>query len=193
MGSLRHFDLHQYIEKYNIKYLVETGTYRGDSIAYALEFKFKHIYTIELDKEFYEYSNKRFQNNQNVTVLNNTSEKGLIEIFTKNDVGNSLFWLDAHLPNFHNRHEFNYSKDKKNLIPLENELTVITLHKNISNDIFIMDDLRIYETGNFSSGNWGDVINAGEGGIDFVHNLLGNTHEIQKLYDNEGYIICTPK
>ena len=77
---------------------------------------------------------------------------------------------------------------------MEEEIILIKNKKDIKNDVFIIDDLRIYEKGNFEGGNWLDVINTNiYTGIDFIHNLLGKTHDIMKDYRNEGYIICTPK
>ncbi len=194
MGSLRHFNLKPFIQKYDINYMIETGTFQGDAVAYALEFNFKNIYTIELIKEYYEYCCKRFEGNKNVVLLNNNSKDGLLEIFKKYDVGNCIYWLDAHLPNLYNKsYSGNYLNEKEILIPLEEELKIIVSNKNISNDVFIIDDLRIYENGNFQAGNWSDAINAGVGGINFIYEILGKTHTIEKLYDDHGYILCIPK
>ncbi len=194
MGELKHFNLNDYIQKYNIEYLIETGTYHGDAVEYALKFKFKKIYSVELLKENYEFSVNRFKNNEKIVLFNNTSRNGLLEILIKYEIGNCIYWLDAHLPNFYNKFfGKNYKEEKDILIPLEEELKVIVANKDVSKDVFIMDDLRIYETGKFQAGNWNDAINAGVGGIDFIYNLLGKTHDIQKIYDDHGYILCTPK
>ena len=48
MGTLRHFNLQQLIQDFNCKFLVETGTYKGDSVDYAMQFGFDKIYSIEL-------------------------------------------------------------------------------------------------------------------------------------------------
>jgi hypothetical protein len=194
MGDLSHFNLNNYVLRYGLKYMIETGTYKGDAVAYGLNFGFEKIYSIELLKEFYDNCYKRFENNEKVYIYNGTSENGLIEILQNNVVTECLFWLDAHLPNsYTSGYGSDYVKDKNILIPLENELKIIVENKNVSNDVFIIDDLRIYETGNFQKGSWSVVIDAGIGGIDFIYQLLGNTHDIQRLYDDEGYIICTPK
>jgi hypothetical protein len=60
------------------------------------------------------------------------------------------------------------------------------------NDYFIMDDLRIYEDGNFESGSWSDRQRIGGDGINFIYDLLSKTHFIERDYRNEGYIICKP-
>lgn len=151
-----------------------------------------YIYSIELIEEYYNYCSEKFKNNKNVFLFNNTSSNGLQEIFSKYSVGHCLFWLDAHLPNYYKNNFSNeYEKNKKLLIPLEDEIRIIVEKKNVTNDVFIIDDLRIYERGNFQCGNWNEAIIAG--GIDFIFNMLENTHNIQRLYDDQGYVLCTPK
>lgn len=194
MGSLTKFKLGEYITKHDSKILIETGTYLGDSIHYGLKFDFSKIYSVELLEKNYSHAKKRFENDSKVSIINNNSIDGLIEILDGKNIGNTIFWLDAHLPNFYDKtYGDDYKKDKDILIPLEEEIKVIVKYKDISNDVFIIDDLRIYEPGSFSNGSWGDVINAGVGGIQFINILLGETHNIEKLYSDEGYIICTPK
>lgn len=194
MGSLRHFDLKYYIEKYNIEFLIETGTYKGDAVAYALQFNLKNIHSVELIENFFHESNNRFKNNNRVTIINNSSKNGLIEIFSKYSIGKCIFWLDAHLLNlYQNKYSSDYKNKKELLIPLEEELKVIVQNKEFSNDVFIIDDLRIYERGNFRNGEWLKVIESGHGGIEFIFNLLEKTHTIQRIYDDEGYILCLPK
>jgi len=194
MGNLNHFNLISYIEKYNIKFLIETGTWHGAAVDYGLTFNFEKIFSIELLKEYYDGCVKKFKNNASVILLNEASPTGLKKILNENVVGNTIFWLDAHLPNFYDISiSSDYTKDKELLIPLEEELKIIIDNKNTLNDVFIIDDLRIYETGNFQKGEWSKVIDSGQGGIDFIFDLLGETHDIQRIYDDEGYILCTPK
>lgn len=80
--------------------------------------------------------------------------------------------------------------------PLEEELSIIANNKDISNDVFIIDDLRIYEEGPFRGGNFPLVARPDNWeftGIDFVYDILIETHNVKKNYNNEGYIICEPK
>jgi len=192
MGELKYFNLNNYIEKYNIEYVIETGTYRGNAIEYAIKCGVKYIYSIELIEEYYNYCCEKFKNNKNVFLFNNTSSNGLQEIFNKYNVGHCLFWLDAHLPNYYkNSFSGEYEKNKKLLILLEDEIRIIVENKNVTNDVFIIDDLRIYERGNFQSGNWNEAIITG--GINFIFKMLENTHNIQRLYNDQGYVLCTPK
>jgi len=195
MGDLRHFNLNDIITEYNSKYFVETGTYMGYGVEYAAKYKFKEIYSIELMKDFYDTCCDKFKLDSRIKLYNGTSVEKLSEILQDNNLGATIFWLDAHLPKSHfgSGKQSNYKKDKDILIPLEEEIKIIVNGKDVSKDVFIIEDLRIYEEGNYASGNWLDAMNEGFVGIDFVYKLLGETHDIQKSYDNEGYIYCTPK
>lgn len=62
------------------------------------------------------------------------------------------------------------------------------------NDVIIVDDLRIYETGPFKGGNMPDnIIPPAKRNIDFVYELFSKSHDIIKLYDDHGYIVIVPK
>jgi len=194
MGQINNFNLQDYINKYSSKYFIETGTYKGHGLLYAKSYSFEKIFSIEIIKEFHDINTLNFKDDKNITLINDNSIEGLKKLLTNQNIGNTIFWLDAHLPSFYsNEYNTDYVNNKDTLIPLEEELIVIKSCKDISNDVFIIDDLRIYEKGNFKNGEWLDVINSGFEGIDFIYNILSETHNITKLYYDEGYIICIPK
>lgn len=106
-----------------------------------------------------------------------------------------MFFLDAHFPgaDFHLASYFD-EKDENIRIPLKRELqTIVKYKKGFENDVFVIDDLRIYEDGPFEGGNWPLRAALGSDGIDFVFDLLNNTHNISKNYKSQGYIIALPK
>ena len=196
MGTLKIFDLEKYINPTVENIFVETGTYRGDSLQFATNYKFDKLYSIELIKEFYDDCKNKFASNEKVNLINADSIKGLDIVLGELDNSQSVvFWLDAHLPHFYKSgFDTNYKSNKKILIPLEEELITIKNKRDVSNDVLIIDDLRIYEVGEFESGNWMDVINHDMyNGIEFIFELLSNTHNITKIYNHEGYILCEPK
>ncbi len=83
-----------YRDKYNIKTLVETGTYYGDMI-WAQRHNFDEIYSIELSKEFAEAAKKRFRKNPHIKIIQ--GDIGKIMSTLINDIqGQVLFWLDGH-------------------------------------------------------------------------------------------------
>ncbi len=194
MGTLTKFELNEYIKKYELTDFIETGTYLGDGLNYAKNFKFKNLYSIELIEQYYNHCYTKFKEYNNIKLYNGKSTDMLSLIFTENRVGNTLFWLDAHLPHFYDsKYNTNYSENKNVLIPLEEEINIICNSKNTISDVIIIDDLRLYEIGNFESGNWLDVINCGYNNIDFIFKNLDKTHNIKRMYENEGYLICLPK
>ncbi len=78
-------------------------------------------------------------------------------------------------------------------LPLERELVIIKEGRDTSRDCFLIDDLRIYEDGPFTSGNWKDRKTMGGDGIDFIYRLFQETHTIVRDYAHEGYIVVRPK
>lgn len=193
MGTLTSFSLSSYIESYGIETFIETGTYKGDGLEYASRFGFKNLYSIELMDKFYLGSKDRFSGDSRISIIKGTSVEGLNEILRGME-SKCLFWLDAHLPNFYDPSYGNdYLGQKELLIPLEDELIIIKNSKDISGDVFIIDDIRIYEDDNYQSGNWNDSSETKSRGIDFIRDILSETHDFQKELRDEGYLVCTPK
>jgi len=105
-----------------------------------------------------------------------------------------VYWLDAHFPGADfGLSSYDGTADRNLRIPLESELRKICQLRDVKNDIFIIDDLRIYEDGPFQNGNWPERLKLGGSGIGFVYELLDKTHHIQRDYRDEGYIVCLPR
>ncbi|HEX8357249.1 MAG TPA: hypothetical protein VF610_07565 [Segetibacter sp.] len=194
MGSLRRFDLNKIIDRHNISYLFETGTWKGDGIAYANKFPFKKIFSTEIMPSIAEAAKKRFSNNQRVEIMEGNSidilEKKLPEID-----GNCLFWLDAHFPGAEEKiKDYNEFEEEDVKLPLKKEIELIkSLRKNY-NDLILVDDLRIYEDGPYQSGNTPENIYPPSiRNIDFVYKEFEETHSIKRSYNNEGYLLIIPK
>jgi hypothetical protein len=194
MGSIRRFDIASCIKKYQLPYFVETGTWRGDSLAYAAKFSFKKLYSIEIVPEIAEQARKRFQNDRRIKILTGSSHLLFPDILKEID-GNALFWLDAHFPGAEEGIKgYNDHNSSVERLPLEYEIEIIRNTRKNNNDLIIIDDLRIYEDGPFESGSIPDNINAQTGkNLDFIESVFGNTHNILRLYSNEGYVIIEPK
>ena len=119
-------------------------------------------------------------------VGNADSAAGLAKLLPWIEEGPALFWLDAHLPQ-----RYAGSPDVATF-PLEAELRLICGQRDTSGDVFLMDDLRIYEDGPFRAGPYTLDIPRPAGGAGFVTELLGATHEVTKSYLDEGYIVALP-
>ena len=73
---------------------VETGTYLGDTAAWATLF-FDQVFSIELSEDHYARASDRFANQKRIVLRQGRSELVLNEIVA--DLRSSaIFWLDAH-------------------------------------------------------------------------------------------------
>lgn len=186
------FNLTELVSEFSLDNFVETGTGRGDSVDYVLN-TFKNIKSIEIHPEIVRTARNRFNGNNNVTIIEGHSTDKLKELVPSLK-GNTLFWLDAHFPGA----DFGYAKyedekDENKRIPLKGEIGVICEGKDFSKDVFIIDDLRVYEDGPFESGNWPKRVELGSDNIDFIYELLDKTHEIVKDFRYQGFLIIKPK
>jgi len=86
--------LRGYIEKYDLKIMVETGTYFGDMIE-AQRKSLSKVYSIELSEYLASEAQRRFKSSRNVTILQGDSGRE-IEKVIKDITLPTLFWLDGH-------------------------------------------------------------------------------------------------
>jgi hypothetical protein len=88
-------------------------------------------------------------------------------------------------------------------LPLQKELDLIFQKRTSFKDVILMDDLWVYEDGPYETGLFNNHMKRmgwnitrqeiWQGGIDFIYELFGNTHQIVKDYRHQGYIILYPK
>jgi hypothetical protein len=191
VGTLRRFDLNQF----DADCFVETGTFLGNSLAYAQSFPYQSLHSVELLQEFVDKCTNIFATDERVKLWCGNSTDLLPGILQQiAPCAKTLFWLDAHLPSNAN----NIRQTDEVEFPLEAELRIIKTLRDTKNDVFLIDDLRIYEKGPFTGGNWpkyhlfADVEQV-KNGIKFIETLFAETHTITKIYDHEGYIILRPR
>jgi hypothetical protein len=194
MGSIMRHDVDKYIKNYGLNLFVETGTGLGNSFQFAQKFNFKKLFTIEMVQELYLLSSSNYKKD-NSFFIHAESKDGLRNVVSQIDTSDKiLFWLDAHFPGadfgLSNYHDI---VDTKLRIPLQEELKTIVEKRDCSKDVFIIDDLRIYEDGPFEDGVWVERELLGGEGIDFIFELFSTTHQIYRDYRDQGYIIVTPK
>lgn len=193
MGNIRKFDLRAIIKGYKVKHFVETGTFRGDGVAFAVNFPFRTIWSVEIIPELAEECSKRFEENPRVTIVCGESVSAL-SAYLPTLRGPAIFWLDAHFPGA-DAGLSSYESGNENLrLPLSLELQAIAKARNCANDVFIIDDLRIYEEGDFENGEVPrDAVPSGARSIAFVESLFEKTHKIIRSYRDEGYLIVLPR
>jgi len=123
-----------YAETYRPNILIETGTFRGEMVD-ACSTVFNRIYSIELSKELFLETSKRFSNQKHVSILQGDSVEILPEILRTIDEP-CLFWLDGHYSG-----GFTAKGDKET--PIVQEVMSILNH-HIDRHIILIDDARCF-------------------------------------------------
>ena len=139
-----HYVKQQAIEEYQsatgFSILVETGTFKGDMV-FAQKDRFEHIYSIELSQKLYEDAQKRFQQNENVSILLGDSGK-VLQVLIKEIKKPAIFWLDGHYS------AGETAKGEKEC-PIYEELSAIFSTPNPGH-IILIDDARCFNgTGDY--------------------------------------------
>ena len=194
MGKLDRFDLNRIIKDFDTAYFVETGTCLGDGVSYASLFPFKKIYSLEIMADLAIKARNRFELKSNISIVQSDSVSGLRQILP-GIKRNIVFWLDAHFPGADaGLNSYTITNSETLRLPLQQEIeTICSLRKGF-NDVFLMDDLRIYEDGNYQNGNVPpDARPSNERDINFVTENFSKTHFIFRCYNDEGYILLFPK
>lgn len=192
MGTISYHNIGELLTNYDLKNYVETGTGVGECMSHALKFNFSQLHSIEIFEDLYNQAVEKFQPFTNCKIHLGNSFSVLPNILPTLE-GSTLFFLDAHFPGSDfGFNSYDAEKDYHTRLPLEKELEVIKNNKDVSKDVFIIDDLRIYEDGPFKTGNWVDRKTLGGEGIDFIYKNFESTHTITKDYGDQGYIILTP-
>jgi hypothetical protein len=125
--------IEEYQKKFNIKILVETGTYLGDMVE-AQRDSFEKIYSVELSKKLFQRAVKRFKLYSHISILNGDSGIVLNKLIPEIDTP-ALFWLDGHYS------EGITAKGIKEC-PVSEELDAIL--KSVLPHIVLIDDARLF-------------------------------------------------
>lgn len=82
-------------QQYNIKNVIETGTFEGMTTAW-LSAHFDKVWTTEINETYYKIAGERLFARKNVVRMLGDSVKTLPLIIRELDKSNTLFFLDAH-------------------------------------------------------------------------------------------------
>jgi hypothetical protein len=193
MGTLRKYEL----KNADCKVFFETGTGLGHSLLHALDNgNFDLLYSSEIHDATANKAKELFKKNKNVEILNMTSlaalKNILINIIPETPI---LFFLDAHFPG-EVEDGFLYSSNVPSgtSMPLKDELELIASVRTNSQDIIIVDDLKLYEDGPFENGsiekNFANIPDVNRG-LEFVQALYPK-RKIVRNYKDDGYLIIKP-
>jgi hypothetical protein len=191
MGRISHpVNLEKLVEVFNLKNFVESGTGDGTSMKIAVDLNlFENLYGIDLDEDLYNRAVSMFKSS--VNMYNGYSKDEMLKIVGELSNKPTLFWLDAHFPGADYKGvKYDAEKDDSKRIPLEAELKIISENRDITNDVFIIDDLRIYA--DLPGGSWEFRSTAGAENHDFIETLIGKTHLLVEHHQDQGYMLGFP-
>jgi hypothetical protein len=199
MGEINIFDLTPYVEKHNCKTYFETGTGKGICLSHALNFDFEKFYSVDLDEELVNDAKNRFVG-YSLTLINDYSSKALeqyVPTLTQEPV---FFFLDAHFPGA-DFHKMSYEESirtyKEEAFPLHLELQSIKKSRNTDKDVFLIDDFKLYEEGDYEFGGWAYSGLQEELGLvtksQFIYDLFKDTHTFEKSLRHQGFLFIIPK
>lgn len=206
MGALFHLPLGEYFDRYQPTVLVETGTGTGSCLQFARQFPFKKIYSIELDEEFVNRLKYIEQEDERVTLINDYSTKALEKLIPTLPKDERIcVWSDAHFAGNADHKKTSYENSLRNYgrdsLPLEDELKIITKYRDISRDIFLIDDWCIFQPeieheskANGVTWRYQDLqkeLNLSTS-ADQILPFFAN-HNTEILLADQGYLICLPK
>jgi hypothetical protein len=130
---LKQMTVAEYGRRYNLRCLVETGTYYGEMVA-ALRKQFDLVYSIELDPKLAGYARQRFKNDPQVKILEGDSGVLVPQVVEQLDRP-AVFWLDAGY--------YGVDLKKGDLSRLLTELRAI-LSSPVRENVVLMDDARMF-------------------------------------------------
>lgn len=188
MSDLKLFNLDYFRELYNSSIFIETGLGMGHGLLYASRYMFDKLFSIEIEEDVIRKVNQyivpQIYRNERVSIIHGNTMHILPKILACIPGNISIiFWLDAHLGSYG-------ATDANTLFPLENEINIINTYRSKSQDIIIIDDLRLYKDGDYQYGSITDS-------KIFRHNNKIDKaflyHDIYKCDLGTGYLICLPR
>ena len=202
MGILKNFNLNRFN---GVQAFLETGTQNGVGLEYAhRNGNFLDLHSIEINEGYYKYCSAKFSNAKNITLWHGNSIEKIPQVLNAiKQYSSCLYWLDAHIPEDTKEYPF-FTENEEIIFPLEKEFDLITKNRDIKNDYFLIDDLRVYIDGPFQypfnshpeskkyKQKYPNYF-PHKNGINFIENLVKDTHDIEKIWDHEGYIYVYPK
>ena len=196
MGKLASFDIAATIQRYDLRNLVETGTGVGEGLSFACTLPFTSLWSCEIEPKVMRAAMETCVD-ERVTLFLGPSDKMLDCLWRLPANDRILFWLDAHFPGAQWRlRGYADEQDETIRLPVRSELEMIKKHRPLNQDVIIIDDARIWLDDAFESGPLPQSLSAcrpAELGIAFIHEMFGDTHRIDVLLNEEGFIILSPK
>jgi len=138
-GNLHLKRITEYLNFDGFSNFIETGTYKGGGIKWALNNNFTKVKSTELNGELFTDAVKLFESNNDIAIHNQDTVDFLAEV-TPSINEKTVFFLDAHKSGI----EGSYNKDHPNPAIIECKILSEDFY-DINECIIIIDDARIFD------------------------------------------------
>jgi hypothetical protein len=126
--------LKEYAERFQIRILLETGTYLGEMVD-AMKTSFDRIFSIELDPALHKRATERFASYDHISLFQGDSGEVMKTLLVSID-GPCLFWLDGHFSG-------GITAKGDLVTPIMTELAHILNHP-VAGHVILIDDARLF-------------------------------------------------
>jgi len=96
LGAIRSKRLEEFFKIKDCNIFVETGTYKGHGVQWAIDNNFKKIYSVEIHEGLYLESSEKFKDNSNVKI-SKADTLNFLNVVVPQLEDNTFFYLDAHV------------------------------------------------------------------------------------------------
>lgn len=200
MGALHRFDLQPWIDKYQLDNYVETGFGDLTSFKHAFKYPFKKFYGVDLDNDWFENA-VRFTNNATFVCDYSTT---FLKDWVPKIEGPTLWYLDSHFvaSDYKNLpYEESIKKYQRQSLPLEDELRIIKNLRDVSRDVFVIDDFFLYSGDGATEWTKQNPFKYRKLVEDLdielsdsvIKRILEDTHDFEEVGIDQSYLIATPK
>jgi hypothetical protein len=116
-----------------------------------------------------------------------------VDLVARSTLPPTFFWLDAHYPGAgFGLKDYGDAMDEGVRLPLARELEAICRHRG-GRDIILIDDLRIYEAGEYDDGPLPGDVPGDPRGADWIRQMFSATHDAKTILRDQGYLLLFPK
>lgn len=198
MGALSRIGLDFLVQAHALDAFVETGTGHGHNLITALQWpELKDLRSIEIDEQTWHRNVVTFSNEPRVRLYHGDSPNVLPGIAVEmNALDRRVLWfLDAHYPGSGRLVPLPMVPTPSPLaaVPLSREFAALVAHRDLRRDVLVIDDLCLFEAGEYESDAPQLRANLGLGSLWWVESQLCGTHEITRVMRDGGYMIAKPK
>lgn len=187
MGQLSDFNLDRLIADYGCRALVETGTGAGLGVQFAAGCGFDLIFSIEPSHKRALETALRHSSDHRITIIHAKIGRGLQEVLEDLPAEvPAIFWLNAPPPR---------KDDPVDRLALEADLRLLAAGRDLSRDIILVNDARLYMDGPFEAGPADPVSLPPEKfrSLNFADEILAATHGVEVLSQGTGILCAFPQ